>query len=955
MTARFVAALCLLGATPFVHAQEPAVTVVADFEEDSVAPSVGETKGVSAADCSARRTRGLARNSQWRLETVIGATEPGASMVCDLQFRAASRFNSLERVAIWCWLQEGEVDVAFRLRDGGGSIFETDSVTQTAFRAWKRIVVDFEPKSLRRVSGPSDAASGPVMPLEVAGLRIVAKQRGRQEALFDDIEIEHRAAPHELVAAEFVFDQQTRIYEPGALISAWVRLENLSREKQMQVSVELDWLDSRGQRLNREQKTIALPHSGDRFRSEQRLDFSQRIERPGIYQLVATVQSPGWKTARVARSTVAVTPSNRTMPRGRSTFFGVRANLLREPLGDQELEIAIAREIGAQLLLIEVPWRRIEPAPDKFDLAELNTLVRHAVSLDMAVGLALTEPPGWLTGMNAAERQTLVVKRLSQEFGERLSVIQPTALVDSAAELVGAARELQSGLQSGKASIEVFTPPIDLKAAQGAVDALKSVPPAGPPALVLRTEGWPRMAARRALDFGRETGLAWSPSRRWQYDAPASDSIGALSDAVEVFQMFVDAARAGVGGVTWFDLRDDSADPRDLSGMRGLVRRDFSPKVALLGYANTVGMLSGLVYSGALRGADAASFDSSIFIGGGLQVAVLEPLPNRVPQAFVAPAHNVQGEMDALDFERRPVTALSGDWPALVPTSNLPQFVTLRTERAQDQPEIWLNPPWLRLPAKVLCGTSGDLHVELDLPRRVGGGYVQLEIPSGAPAKSTFSAASLSGSAGESQVFDIPLTLSAADFQPFDVFIVLKLDKDTLRQAVKVCPLGEIRPTAAAARVSEAQHMSGRLATEGGRDVPLHLGYQKKTLYAVIPLTEVGNEASVHLGIAVENANEHIEATIDDLKAPKAVPSSGFGPERLAGWRVRVMEAEGDKPRLLRVEIPASSLGAEEFAAGQRLLLAVRIRSGESVWLFGRGLDGDRRTDEYRWMRLAAE
>ncbi len=42
-----------------------------------------------------------------------------------------------------------------------------------------------------------------------------------------------------------------------------------------------------------------------------------------------------------------MTPSNRNLPRGRETFFGVQANLMRESQADALLEIALARDLGA--------------------------------------------------------------------------------------------------------------------------------------------------------------------------------------------------------------------------------------------------------------------------------------------------------------------------------------------------------------------------------------------------------------------------------------------------------------------------------------------------------------------------------------------------------------------------------------------------------------------------------
>ena len=109
-----------------------------------------------------------------------------------------------------------------------------------------------------------------------------------------------------------------------------MRLENISRQRALPLSVQLAWRRADGTELNTTRASLNLPASGAEYRSRQPVDFSQRIYEPGLYRLEARVYGPGWIMPAL-QTTIAVTYTNRALPRGRATFFGIQTNLLREP------------------------------------------------------------------------------------------------------------------------------------------------------------------------------------------------------------------------------------------------------------------------------------------------------------------------------------------------------------------------------------------------------------------------------------------------------------------------------------------------------------------------------------------------------------------------------------------------------------------------------------------------
>ena len=305
---------------------EPAVTVLADFEDASVAARIGEVRNVLASDCSATRAAIPARG-QGSLAVEIGATVRNVSVACGLTFREATRFSQADRVGTFCWINEGENGIAFRIRDARGERFETPLETVRLAHRWVYVAAELQPDKLQRLRG-TEALT---YPLEIEGLRLTTDRLGRQTIYVDDLQVEHRVRPQDLIHGVFEFNEPTRIYEPGSAIAAAVVLENRSREKALSLAVDLAWMRPDGTVLQTQQADVSLPASGTEFRSHRKLDFSQRIREPGLYRLVAHARASGWNSPHTVETAIAVTPSNRRVCAAALRFSACGATCCASP------------------------------------------------------------------------------------------------------------------------------------------------------------------------------------------------------------------------------------------------------------------------------------------------------------------------------------------------------------------------------------------------------------------------------------------------------------------------------------------------------------------------------------------------------------------------------------------------------------------------------------------------
>ncbi len=963
----WVCLLLLATAAAASRADEPVVTTIADFEDDSVATTVTEAHHALAADCTAERAAIPARG-QRSLMVAIGATERGAWATCDLRFRVATFFDQADRVATYAWITKGSAEIQLRVRDATGTVFQTPRMPVSEKNRWVRLVAALGSRELEPVGGASAAARRLTWPIEILGYRIHTNTVGRQTVFLDDLEVEHRVSGAAVLRGGFLLDRPTHLYEPGDVVYAAVMLENTSQRAALPLSVKLAWLRADGTTLTTGRSSLSLPARGRDFRSRQAVDFSQEVPAPGLYRLVASVRAPGWLMPAVFETTVAAVVSNRALPRGRSVFFGVQSNLMRESPADRLLEILIAREVGVQLLALDTSWRKIEPRPGRFELDDLGQVIDGITARDIAVMLVLSDPPGWLpTGGRAAwERQIELCEHLAGRFGTRVVAYRPMRLPVSrsggfAAEEVADLVRMRDRVRAVRPEVEIVAPPLHLGAG--------SPPPwpAGLPGdgikLAVATAG-PPAAARLALDaFARHGDREDQQGVYWFHRAAPLDGPGTPADAVALLRHYVDAARRGAAGVVWIDLRDDSADRRHPEQMHGLVRRDFSPRTTLLGLSNTVGMLQGLLYAGPVPGTP-AELDSALFLGGERQVAVFFPRPNRILPAVLTPYHVAPvGVMRVFDIARRQRPLLETPFSPLVTARSEPFFVTLVADRTLARPALAVAQPWLRIPATVLCDQEATLPIEIDALEPLRRSYLQVKLPPNAPVRSSLTSRGLQAEAGDTLRFDVKLTRTGSGpFEPVTITVRVSLEGRAIEVPVALRPLRHIAPVRTGGSIAQEGLELGELCTgrPGTAGAGLYAGYEKRKLrLAVVLPPDVGPRAVLHVAAAAEGADQRGACQITlAAPRPRISPASGTAARLVRGWRCRMSEVGGR--RIAEVTIPARALGEAKLAPGRRLLLSLRLvdppapgRPAPLVFHWTAG-DGpiDEATSEDQWVEL---
>lgn len=933
-----------LAATP-AAADEPVVKVLCDFETDAVAAEVTAVSGALASDCTAKFAAIPARG-QRSLAIEVGSTAGGAWSATELRFRIATPFDKIDRIAAYAWANSGEFEVSFRLRDSNGAAFETPALVVSEPNRWTRLVAPIDARTLR--AGGAESHAAPVWPMEVIGVRCVSRKAGKHAIHLDDLEVEHTAPPTRSVFGEFRLSEPTHIYPPGSVVNASVVIENLSRSRAQTLTVQLAWRRADGSDLTSSRAALSLPASGVDYRALQEVDFSQKIEESGLFRLVATVQAPGWLRPVELETTIAVTPSNRALPRGRSTFFGVRSNLLREPRDDQMLEIQVAREIGVQLLAFDAPWRLLEPSQGRFDWVAIDEVVDAAIKRDIAPMISLQGAPEWLPagGENRVEAVSAALGALARHFGAKVRLYEIPEL--SPPLSLAEAEQVRSRVREAQAEAEVFAPGVTNSTDPNVTR-------------VFASEG----SAAEALESLRAlAGDAAGKGAVWMHRSGPAPGSGGLVDAVAMLRLCVAAAERGIESIVLYDLRDDTTDPRYPEQMRGLVRRDFSPKAAMVGLASAIGMLSAQVYSGQVSGAG-PEFESALFLGGARQTAILFPKPNVALPSIVTPLAGVAGKVQAFDFERREVPVQQSVGAPVVAVSGRPMFITLTAQRAQNGPQLSLSPPWIRVPGVVFCDDAAVFSAAVSAPAALRSAFLQLVLPDGGPLQSDFSAKALKGKAGE--VTDTPIRLQrvAGDDRAATVLVRVSIEQRvveapvTVRKPYAMPPLKDGTPQVGPNAFAVIREDGARLGQKNILAIASYAGYSSAGVALMIELpSNAPPDWTLDVGLAREGAPRHVELAVSSGTGTPAVAVQMTAGSASSETVASLVELPNGR-RAVRVDIPAGALGVRSLQAGDRLLGAVRygepplpgLATGR-VASWGAGLGGSRRTQDFEWVVL---
>ncbi|MGD8451095.1 MAG: beta-galactosidase [Phycisphaerae bacterium] len=969
--AAVLAVLSLLGGGAL--ADVPVITVLADFEDDSVAAEFGELRNILPTECSTAR-RAVPARGQFCLALDIGATRRGVSLACDLQLREPERFASAGRVAMFYWLKEGEYGLAFRIRDARDQLFETPLQQIKTYNRWVPVAVDLDPAKLQRKTG-----GGPLTwPIEIQGVRVTSERLGRQMLYLDDLHVEHRVAREDMIHGRFVLDEPTRLYSPGATVGAQVEIENRSRDQGLRLSIELAWMRPDGSVLETGRAVMTLPASGRDFRSRQAVDFSRRIDEPGLYQLVARAQSADWSAPYIARTSVAVTPSNRFLPRGRSTFFGVRTDLLREPRTDQLREIGIARAVGVQLLAVVTPWRLIEPAPGSYDFSVLDPVVDALVrkGVDIAPLIIVSEPPAWSrAGPERTTRLGDLLVQFTRHYGPKVAHYQvegdvlPTTDV---AALTADMRQLRERVGAVRGGVHVLSPPLPAGANSAAALAVET----GDIDWCFGSTGSTGTAVAALEGMSATSPAGWRSNHWWEHEAQPLYGPTYAVDAEAVLRHYVHAALAGVAGVIWDDLRDNDNDPAHPAGLRGLARRDFSPKASLLGYGAAVGMLTGAGCRGPLLGTP-PEYESALFIGSDRHVAVLLPRPNTIPNAVLAPIQGVPGSLEAWDFERRRQPVRGTATVPLVATMPRPIFIVLRLDSAQPEPQIALVRPWVRVPTVVFCAPGESAPVAIDALTDGTRGSLQVILPEDAPFNATPSQQSFTASAGQTVERSVEVTpVAGRSFERSELTLRVRLPDRRADVPVEVRPIVDIpQRSRPGEHLTRAENLIGRLAPQEGQrataEAEVYAAYDEKELHLAVRVSDeryvpatleqdvVMAGDDLVLGLAVRDAPGHYEVRLDPA-AKRPVLSAAYAAlddARIKRWSCAVEPGSDGKIRVYHLTIPGGTLGGR-LEPGLQLRLAARYVDDDAdgfprvPLLWGRGLEGQRSAELFCWVRL---
>ncbi len=950
---------CLAGATVYA-AGEPAVTILTDFEDDNVAAQISDVQNIVAADCTVTRSAIPARGTN-SCGVTLGATNPNSSAAVRLTFRETPAFEQLDRIAALLWITTGSVQVAYRIADADGQIFETAPQPVREQNRWVRIAADAGPKALKPLR-PGQTPRGPFHPV---GFRVALKDAGKQSVYLDELQVEHTVSPREFARGVWHLSEATQLYEPGATFAAALELENRSRKKALALSVELTLARDGGEPLQRHRASVPLPPSGNDYRSRQRVDFSHVVDAPGLYRLRAQVSGAEPGEPSTFETAFAVLPSNRGLKRGRSTFFGVGSNLLRESAADQLTELSLAHDIGANLVAIALPWNLIEPRLGEVAFARIDRAVDTLGKYDMGTLAILGQPPEGAAGNDA--RLSALLAALCGRYGDKLFRYQLEADVFGAAPSAEALRrteQLAQQLAKSCPRMVLFPPAIDVNVGEANEAAVALAKQSGGP-LLLRTSGATEDVGAALRAFHQQAGL---PRRDrplfWLHRPHPAAGLGAALDATDLLRHYVYAAELGASGLIWSDLRDDEREQLDPSAATGLVRRDFAPRHALLGFAGSAAQLTGLGYKGPVLNAP-EEYDSAMFLGNERHLALLIPRPQRTSPLLLAPLRGIDEQLDFLDFERTARPLLNTpEWP-LIATIAQPMFLQLRLSSPQPEPQIGLLPTWLRCPQTAYYGDSAAFTIELEPPYPIGSGYLQLDVPADAPFISDFSAAAARGEPGTTIRHTVRLKPRPGK-PPAESRATLRvtLNDQTLEAPLRVLPLGTLR------RCKDSDDLSAanfRLASAGSSratttvaNVDIHGGWSATGLRLLCAFTDGPRPPAgsrLLIGVGRVGVSRHVELAMQPFSEKPALIS--LIPAATAiGGSVRTREREAGGPWLAEITLPLQALGGPAPAAGQIWQLAVAFEESSGVadaagrrhW--GGGLDGRRRTDHFNHLQL---
>ncbi|EIP98167.1 beta-1,4-xylanase [Opitutaceae bacterium TAV1] len=432
---------------------------------------------------------------------------------------------------------------------------------------------------------------------------------------FGDVGFDIVSAPPE-ITLETGTGSAIHVMIPGEEKTAALRVTN-RRPDNCELLLEYSINDARGQRISRNASRFGLaPGESRRIALPPPAKFgvyaidTRLFELTGINKNITQKASP----SHARRLSYAyMRPAGPTPGRAKGFLFGLSVHSQHYPGTVQEREALAAAWCGAKVYREDIYWRHVQPRRDAWTWNRYDSLMGVYDKYDMEMQGIYVYVPGWAHQSFLTDRVLddwgEFVREVARHYRDRIRYmevwnepdIQSTFRNDPAfyvevlkrtyAEVKQAVPEMTilTGGFSGTVSTERQTGFVRhvLSGARGFYDVI-AFHGHGP------FNGYmPHMNA--LLDMRKEFDITapWYPNET----AAPVNWVGEFGQGPTLFKKLLVSWANGAVGYTWYDLRNDGFDPKNVEHNYGLVTYDFFPKPVygvynmLAGYFREAGFL----------------------------------------------------------------------------------------------------------------------------------------------------------------------------------------------------------------------------------------------------------------------------------------------------------------------------------------------------------------------------
>ncbi|WP_043586534.1 sugar-binding protein [Geminisphaera colitermitum] len=494
-------------------------------------------------------------------------------------------------------------NLKLRLRDNQGEHLEYRMPLDTRTAGWQTIPFSLDSDVAPDVGtwpGSKNANKRIDFPMSLVGFASeFPADTGPGWLGFGDVRFENISAPPD-ITLETGAGSAIHVIIPGEEKNAALRVSNQRPDKR-ELLFEYKINDSQGQVLSKNAHRFALAPNA-----------SKRIALPppkmfGVYAIDAQVREftdgsnsapppppPPSHTKRLSYSYMQ--PSGPTSGRGKGFLFGLSVHTQHYPRIVQEREALAAAWCGAKIYREDIYWRHVQPRRDAWTWNRYDSLMSVYDKYDMEMQGIYVYVPNWAHQSFLTDRVLddwgTFVREVARHYRGRIRYMEvwnepdiqstfrndPAFYVDvlkrTYAEVKQAVPEMTilSGGVSGTVSNERQTNFVRhlLSQAKGFYDVI-AFHGHGP------LNGYmPHMNA--LLDMRKEFDISapWYPNET----AAPTNWVGHFGQGPTLFKKLLVSWANGAIGYTWYDLRNDGFDPKNVEHNYGLLTHDFFPKPA---------------------------------------------------------------------------------------------------------------------------------------------------------------------------------------------------------------------------------------------------------------------------------------------------------------------------------------------------------------------------------------